>query len=363
MCYLHGRHELHHGSPPPARKGHGNGIVVSPREPLVAGGRAEELERRIQAIFREGFAQVVIDMRHVPHIDSTGVRALVRGHTTSQRLGAKFILVAPTATVATTLEGLKLHEVFQVVASLEAARTRTLQWWRVGTAAGVVAIGAALVVVGLYVPEPAGEGLGPGQSPFGDGADGVLATRPLYELAKLVVAAILGMLVTTVHRQYRSDRQPNPVMDQAQVLLCISGAMMMIIIGNSLARAFGIAGAASIVRFRTPVDDARDITVLFLLMGLGMAAGLGAFAVAGLGTLFLCAMFPVLEAFSEDRPRHMQIEITAAGRAFPAIHVQRVFALNGVVFEPREVSQGDAAVTKYVATLRPSDSLRISRRS
>ena len=36
--------------------------------------------------------------------------------------------------------------------------------------------------------------------------------------------------------------------------------------------------------------DARDITILFILMGLGMAAGLGALAVAGLGTLFLCAM-------------------------------------------------------------------------
>ena len=71
------------------------------------------------------------------------------------------------------------------------------------------------------------------------------------------------------------------------MLLCMSGALMMIIIGNSLARAFGIAGAASIIRFRTPVDDPKDVTILFLLMGLGMSAGLGAFAVAGLGTAFL----------------------------------------------------------------------------
>ena len=65
-------------------------------------------------------------------------------------------------------------------------------------------------------------------------------------------------------------------MEQAQTLLCVSGAMMMIIIGNSLARAFGIAGAASIIRFRTPVDDPKDVTILFLLMGLGMSSGLGA---------------------------------------------------------------------------------------
>ena len=84
-------------------------------------------------------------------------------------------------------------------------------------------------------------------------------------------------------------------MEQAQTLLCVSGAMMMIIIGNSLARAFGIAGAASIIRFRTPVDDPKDVTILFLLMGLGMSTGLGAFAVAGLGTAFLCVALLALD--------------------------------------------------------------------
>ena len=170
---------------------------------------------------------------------------------------------------------------------------------------------------------------------------------------------MIGLLVTVVHRQYRhgTERQTNPAMDQAQVLLCVSGAMMMIIIGNNLARAFGIAGAASIIRFRTPVEDARDITILFLLMGLGMAAGLGALAVAGLGTLFLCALIPLLNMFSSERPRTMMVEIIADERDFPLSHVHHVFAVNGILFEPREVSQGDEATAKYLTTLKPTDSL------
>jgi hypothetical protein len=137
----------------------------------------------------------------------------------------------------------------------------------------------------------------------------------------------------------------------------VSGAIMMIIIGNSVARAFGIAGAASIIRFRTPVEDARDITILFILMGLGMAAGLGALAVAGLGTLFLCALIPLLNLFSTDRPRQMMVEIVAEEREFPMAHVHHVFAVNGLMFEPREVSQGDEATAKYLTTLKPTDSL------
>jgi hypothetical protein len=146
-------------------------------------------------------------------------------------------------------------------------------------------------------------------------------------------------------------------LEQAQVLLCVAGALMMIIIGSSLPRAFGIAGAASIIRFRTPVEDARDITVLFIMMGLGMAAGLGGFAVAGLGTLFLCAMFPLLGLFAADKPRQMLVEIAAAGRDFPLSHVQKVFALNHVVFEPREIEQGDESTVRYLTTLGPNDSL------
>ena len=104
--------------------------------------------------------------------------------------------------------------------------------------------------------------------------------------------------------------------------------MMMIIIGNSLARAFGIAGAASIIRFRTPVDDPKDVTILFLLMGLGMSSGLGAFAVAGLGTAFLCIALIALDRMSAQKARVMSVEIQASGREFPTAHVEDVFARN-----------------------------------
>jgi hypothetical protein len=89
--------------------------------------------------------------------------------------------------------------------------------------------------------------------------------QPFIELGKLVAAALIGALVSAVHEPVSRDRPRS--LEQAQVLLCVAGAMMMIIIGNSLARAFGIRGAAGIVRFRTPVDDPKDVTILFLLRG------------------------------------------------------------------------------------------------
>ena len=334
-------------------------VLLSPQEPLVAGGPAEEFERRIQEVFKSGQEHLVIDLRGVPTLDSAGIRALVRGHTTAQRLNRRFTLVSPNPRVRETLELSLLTRVLEVVDTLVAARTRTIPWDRVVTGLVVGVVGLALVGVGMTWPNLGLDSAPQPAAPFPpSGGDGyVLSHHPIFELVKLITAALIGMLVTVVHRQYRSERQPNPTMDQAQVLLCVSGAMMMIIIGGNLARAFGIAGAASIIRFRTPVEDARDITILFLLMGLGMAAGLGALAVAGLGTVFLCAMIPILNMFSSERPRTMLVEIIAEEREFPTAHVLHVFAVNGVLFEPREVSQGDEATVKYLTTLKPTDSL------
>ena len=66
----------------------GRRVVLSPQEGLVAGGPAEEFEQRVQALFRDGYTDVLVDLRHVPTVDSRGVRAFVRGHTTAQRLGS-----------------------------------------------------------------------------------------------------------------------------------------------------------------------------------------------------------------------------------------------------------------------------------
>jgi anti-anti-sigma factor len=331
-------------------------LVLSPQEPLIAGGPAEELERRVQELFRLGYRHVVLDLRAVPRVDSAGVRAMVRGHTSAQRLARRFTLIGPNPRVLELFRLALLDRVLEIKDSIADVPANEVRWDRVLTIAGVLVVSVILVGASFIWPGLGFQAAPAGAEPFERQAPADFG-HPLFELAKLIAAALIGMLVTVVHRQYRTDRSPNPTMDQAQVLLCVSGALMMIIIGNSLARAFGIAGAASIIRFRTPVEDARDITILFILMGLGMAAGLGAFAVAGLGTLFLCVMLPTLNLFSEDRPRTMSVEIIASGRDLPMAHIHQVFAVNAIVFEPREVSQGDEATVRYLTTLRPDDSL------
>jgi anti-anti-sigma factor len=334
----------------------GSRLVLSPQERLVANGPAEEFEAHVQALFREGYRRLIVDLRSVPDIDSAGVRALVRGHTTAQRLGGSFRVASLNPRVRRVLELAGLDAVFNLYDTLDEARRVPMPWRPISLAVGGAIVCGALVWGGLVIPEltPAGSA---GVSPFDQAAEPHIAWRPFLELLKLTAAALVGVLVTAVHQASRRDNPLSPNMQQAQVLLCISGAMMMIIIGNSLARAFGIAGAASIVRFRTLVDDPKDVTILFLLMGLGMSLGLGAFAVGGLATIFLCICIVLLDRLGALEARVLNITLTASSRDFPSAHVESVFARYQVVFEPRNVSQGGEAEVKYQVTLPTDTSL------
>jgi anti-sigma B factor antagonist len=106
----------------------GRRVVLSPQEALVAGGPAEEFERRVQALFRDRSTDLLVDLRQVPTIDSRGVLALVRAHTSAQRLGATFRIACPCRQVRTILQVSKLDHVFAVYDTVDAAQRREMRW-------------------------------------------------------------------------------------------------------------------------------------------------------------------------------------------------------------------------------------------
>jgi len=221
----------------------------------------------------------------------------------------------------------------------------------------VAILGIALVYGASMVPSLMSTTGVAAHLPFKGNEDNALPLHPLAELLKLIVAALIGIIVTTVHKRYHRDRPLTRSLLQAQVLLCVAGAMVMVIIGNSVARAFGVAGAAGIVRFRTPVEDPKDSTILFLMVGLGMACGVGLLEVAGLGAGFLCLVLVVLDRFGEAKSRPMVLSLVAVGKDFPTEHVDRVLGANVDFYEAREMVQGSEAMMRYSVALPPSASL------
>jgi anti-anti-sigma factor len=333
-------------------------LVLSPQQALVAGGAAETFEHQVQALYEQGQRHLVVDLTHVTDLDSRGVRALVRSHTTGQRLGGTLSFANANARVLSVLELAGLNRVLALHGSVRAASKRSWPWRRTAAVIGVAALSVGLVWWERWAPQVA---LAPepsfAQSVASTDASPSPLLHPFQQVFKLAAAALIGIVVTFVHRPYVPDTPTDRSMRQAQILLCVAGAMVMVIIGNSVARAFGIAGAASIIRFRTPVDDPKDVVILFLLMGLGMAAGVGAFAVAGLGTAFLCVFLMLLDRVIAQRSRTLRVDVIADGHEFPTAHVQSVFVRNRMSFETREVAFGEKTKVRYYATVPAAASL------
>ena len=101
---------------------------------------------------------------------------------------------------------------------------------------------------------------------------------------RLVLSAIMGVIVGAIYRY--SHRKPIAEVFPfyvTMVLLTILVAMTTLVIGNSVARAFSLVGALSIVRFRTVVDDTRDTAFVIFAVVVGMAVGAGIMGVCYIG--------------------------------------------------------------------------------
>jgi len=182
----------------------------------------------------------------------------------------------------------------------------------------------------------------------------LLITRnPFVEIGKLITASAIGIIVTATHRQSTAGKAMTRSAEHAAILLCVAGALMMIIIGDSLARALGIAGGASIIRFRTPIKDPKDALIFLLLLGLGMACGLGNFAVAGLGTLFLSLFLIALTPDQRVKRRRMVLNMVSATPEFPTSAVQAVLLQHAVDYELVQVNQGNSSSLVYEVKLNP----------
>ena len=71
------------------------------------------------------------------------------------------------------------------------------------------------------------------------------------------------------------------------IFVCVIVCMVIMIIGNSLARAFALVGALSIIRFRTVIKDTKDIAYIFWSLAAGMACGTGSYFIAVIGTVII----------------------------------------------------------------------------
>ena len=125
-------------------------------------------------------------------------------------------------------------------------------------------------------------------------------------LINISVALLCGLLVAGLYRlTYRGASTP-PSFLSSLVLLSMITSVVIMIIGNNLARAFGLVGAMSIIRFRTAVKETLDIIFIFFSLTVGMAAGVGYYQIALIGTVFIGAILLLFTRASLAAPQRKE---------------------------------------------------------
>ena len=114
-------------------------------------------------------------------------------------------------------------------------------------------------------------------------------------LINLATAFALVMVIAFTYRRTHRGLSYSQSFVLTLVLVGVVTAMVIMVIGNNLARAFALVGALSIIRFRTVVKDTKDTAYVFFALAAGLAAGTSSYFIALAGTTFLCAVAFVLD--------------------------------------------------------------------
>ena len=110
---------------------------------------------------------------------------------------------------------------------------------------------------------------------------------PSEIIINLVISFILGLIISFVYKKTHKGLSYSQSFVVTNIFIAVIVCMVIMIIGNNLARAFALVGALSIIRFRTVVKDTKDTAYIFWSLAVGMAAGTGSYFLAIIGTIIL----------------------------------------------------------------------------
>lgn len=129
-----------------------------------------------------------------------------------------------------------------------------------------------------------------------------------HAFIRLPLAAGLGALLA-----FRPKRRGTPARQvaviQTQIILAIVGSVVMMVVGSNLARAFGVVGAAGLVRYRAKIEDPKDAGVMLSTLAVGLASGVGLYVMASFSAIFILVTLWIIESFEPKGRRLFQLKI------------------------------------------------------
>ena len=132
-------------------------------------------------------------------------------------------------------------------------------------------------------------------------------------LLMIVFAFVTGIIISLTYIKTYPGKRHSHNFALTMVLLPAVISMIIMLIGSDIAKAFSLAGAFSIIRFRSAPGEPKDIAFVLFAMAAGLANGVGAFGYALLFTLALCLVMYLLShtkfGMSAAKPKRLSITV------------------------------------------------------
>ena len=173
---------------------------------------------------------------------------------------------------------------------------------------------------------------------------------------RLPIAAALASLLALRPRRRGTPPRQTPVIE-TQILLAVVGAVVMLVVGSSLARAFGIVGAAGLVRYRSKIEDPKDAGVMLCTLAIGLASGVGLWALALFGTGFVLVVLWITESFEPQATHVFTLKVHAKDPSAIKGKVEQVLTRRAAGFELRAASKDEISYDVKLPLERKTDVL------
>jgi len=193
-------------------------------------------------------------------------------------------------------------------------------------------------------PSPLAQIFGDSQAPPppADGNAGDWLMTFATVTVRLTLAALLSAMLAFRPRRLSHSVKRNPFVAQTHILMAVVASALMMVVGDSAARAFGIFAAASLVRFRTNIKDPKEITVLLLSLAIGLATGVGRWELGLILTLFVLLLLWGLEYREQEQvTRAMELTVKTRNIGTTQDALLHLFKRHTIVAEMRTIDRPD----------------------
>ncbi|MFF5078227.1 DUF4956 domain-containing protein [Actinoplanes sp. NPDC000266] len=114
----------------------------------------------------------------------------------------------------------------------------------------------------------------------------------------LLLSFVLSTMIAWVYRFTHRNVSYSQSYVQTLIILGMLISLIMLVVGSNIARAFALVGALSVVRFRNAIKETRDVGFIFLVMGVGMAAGTRFYTLAVVAAVTISLIIVVMFRFN-----------------------------------------------------------------